>query len=269
MKLSIITINLNNVAGLCKTIESVVAQTFTDFEYIIIDGASTDGCVDIIKKYADKISYWVSEPDKGIYNAMNKGTLKASGEYLLFLNSGDALAASNTLASIAQHLNNIDIVSGYVIGFYGCEEVEKMPPAELKFRYLYHQNIPHQAQFIKRELMFSLGLYNEQLKILSDYEFNIKALCNNATYRCLDILISYVDTSGISYSISNNKVIHNEREQIFASNIPLGILEDYIFFFANEKEFHPALKWIKRHFLTFKMLRFIYNHFSRKNKPIC
>jgi glycosyltransferase involved in cell wall biosynthesis len=268
MKLSIITINLNNAEGLRKTIESVISQTFADFEYIVIDGASTDGCVDIIKEYADKISDWVSEPDKGIYNAMNKGTQKAHGEYLLFLNSGDVLAASNTLASIAGHLNNVDIVSGYVKELYADKQIKRTPPIELKFRYLYHQNIPHQAQFIKRELIFSLGLYNEKLKILSDYEFNIKALCNNATYRYWDILISYVDPSGISLAISNNTLIHNEREQIFASNIPVGILEDYIFFFANEKEFHPALKWIKSHFLIFRIVRFIYNHCSRTNKPI-
>lgn len=79
MKLSIITINRNNAAGLRRTIESVVSQTYTDFEYIIIDGASTDGSVEVIKEYSDKITYWVSEPDTGIYNAMNKGILKAQG----------------------------------------------------------------------------------------------------------------------------------------------------------------------------------------------
>ncbi|MDR2910496.1 MAG: glycosyltransferase [Bacteroidales bacterium] len=95
MKLSIITINLNNVAGLQKTIESVVKQTFTDYEYIVIDGGSTDGSADIIKQHANKITYWVSEPDKGIYNAMNKGIRVAKGEYCLFLNSGDWLINSN------------------------------------------------------------------------------------------------------------------------------------------------------------------------------
>jgi glycosyltransferase involved in cell wall biosynthesis len=89
MKLSVITINYNNAIGLRKTIESVVNQTFRDYEYIIIDGGSTDGSVDVIKEYADKIDYWVSEPDKGIYNAMNKGVAAAHGEYTNFLNSGD------------------------------------------------------------------------------------------------------------------------------------------------------------------------------------
>jgi len=81
MKLSIITINFNNVSGLLKTIESVISQTFRGFEYIVIDGGSSDGSVEVIKEYADKITCWVSEPDNGIYNAMNKGVLKATGEY--------------------------------------------------------------------------------------------------------------------------------------------------------------------------------------------
>lgn len=88
MKYSIITINYNNADGLRRTIESVVNQTYKDIEYIIIDGGSTDGSVDVIKEYGSQIDYWVSEPDKGIYNAMNKGILQAHGEYLNFMNSG-------------------------------------------------------------------------------------------------------------------------------------------------------------------------------------
>ena len=88
-KISIITINYNNCEGLRRTIESVVNQTCRDFEYIIIDGGSTDGSVDVIKRYADNIDYWVSEPDKGIYNAMNKGIRMATGDYVQILNSGD------------------------------------------------------------------------------------------------------------------------------------------------------------------------------------
>ena len=80
MKLSIITVNYNNREGLQRTIDSVVSQTFRDFEWIVIDGGSTDGSKELIKQYADHFSYWVSEPDKGIYNAMNKGILKATGE---------------------------------------------------------------------------------------------------------------------------------------------------------------------------------------------
>src|SRR5215213_3812369 len=94
---SIISINLNNAEGLQKTFDSVFNQTFTDFEYIIIDGGSSDGSEEIIKENADKFSYWVSEKDDGIYDAMNKGIAKATGDYLLFLNSGDHLLDSSIL----------------------------------------------------------------------------------------------------------------------------------------------------------------------------
>ncbi|MEP7170167.1 MAG: glycosyltransferase, partial [Bacteroidota bacterium] len=98
---SIITVNLNNAAGLKKTIESVVTQTFNDVEYIIIDGASTDGSKEVIKNYETKISYWVSEKDTGIYNAMNKAIKKAKAEYCLFLNSGDSLTNKKVLNDVS------------------------------------------------------------------------------------------------------------------------------------------------------------------------
>ncbi len=114
VKLSIITVNLNNSAGLRKTIESIVKQTFKDFEYIIIDGGSTDGSAEVIKEFADKITYWVSEPDKGIYNAMNKGILHAKGEYLLFLNSGDWLADDDLLSKVFCEPRTADIIYGHM-----------------------------------------------------------------------------------------------------------------------------------------------------------
>lgn len=121
MKLSIITVNRNNTEGLRKTIESVVSQTYTDFEYIIIDGASTDGSVDIIKEYADRITYWVSEPDNGIYNAMNKGILKAKGEYLQFLNSGDWLVDEGVLQTMIKYTDDVDILIGNIYLINGTE----------------------------------------------------------------------------------------------------------------------------------------------------
>ena len=101
MKYSIITINYNNRDGLEMTINSVLEQTYKDFEYIIIDGGSTDGSLEVIKKHAAQIDYWVSEPDNGIYNAMNKGIRKATGDYLNFMNSGDTYHTSSVLGDIA------------------------------------------------------------------------------------------------------------------------------------------------------------------------
>ena len=96
-KISIITVSFNAVKVIEETIVSVINQTYTNVEYIIIDGGSTDGTVDIIKEYADKISYWVSESDKGIYDAMNKGGIKALGDFLYFLNAGDSFYNKSSL----------------------------------------------------------------------------------------------------------------------------------------------------------------------------
>ncbi|MGC9151775.1 MAG: glycosyltransferase family 2 protein [Microbacter sp.] len=267
-KLSLITINLNNREGLERTIQSVISQTFTNFEYIIIDGGSTDGSVEIIKQFADHITYWISEPDTGIYNAMNKGIKLAKGEYLLFLNSGDFLASNNVLKIVIPLLkSNIDILAGYVKELKE-DGINKYPPITFTFKSLYHTNIPHQSEFIKKDLLINLGFYNENLKILSDYDFNIKAFVKNSTYSHVDIMISCIDASGISYQLSNSNIIDSERKQIFASNIPRGMLEDYELFFELDKEFHPALKWAKRNRLIFKVLRFLYNHFSQEKKSI-
>ena len=109
-KLSIITVNLNNREGLRKTAESVVSQTYKDYEWIVIDGGSTDGSKELIEQYAEHISYWVSEPDKGIYNAMNKGIRQAHGEYFLFLNSGDSLCDDDIVESFCVGNFKEDIV---------------------------------------------------------------------------------------------------------------------------------------------------------------
>ena len=172
MKLSIITINRNNAGGLKKTIESVVSQTFDNIEYIIIDGASTDKSIDVILSHKDKISYWVSEPDTGIYNAMNKGIRKANGDYLLFLNSGDYLVDETVIESVFVERPQSDIVccrcnvsqDGKVIWVSN-------PPQRVTFATLFFQGLNHQSTFIKRSLFMDLGLYDESLIVItSDHE---------------------------------------------------------------------------------------------------
>ena len=112
MKLSVITINYNNKEGLKKTIESVVSQIYQDFEYIVVDGGSTDGSIDIIREYDKHIDFWISEPDRGIYNAMNKGIKFSHGEFCLFLNSGDCLLSSTSISQVFPLIpRNIDIFS--------------------------------------------------------------------------------------------------------------------------------------------------------------
>lgn len=238
-KLSIITINRNNAEGLRKTIESVVSQTFTDFEYIIIDGASTDNSVNIIREYADKITYWVSEPDKGIYNAMNKGILKATGAYLLFLNSGDWLSSNEILSKVFKvpH-NNVDIITGDLItiqkdsisnivkgpAFYRAQRNEIVSLNDL-----YTGTLHHPVSFIKRSLFDKYGLYDENLKIVADWLFFLKVVgLNGANVQYVDLPIVYFDMKGISNT--NIDLLSTERHNQLNQVIPKQILLDYMYF---------------------------------------
>ncbi len=211
-KLSIITINLNNATGLHKTIESVVTQTFTDYEYIIIDGASTDGSIDIIKEYFDKITYWVSEPDKGIYNAMNKGIAKAIGEYCIFLNSGDYFVDNESLYKLLNRGNDKDLIYGNLLVDDGTRKWIKYYPPLITFGYLLKDTLPHPATLIRRELL-NRNPYNEQNKITSDWEFFIYTVCIlNASYKYVNTEVTVFNHTGISSYQSNDELIKNEKK---------------------------------------------------------
>jgi len=223
MKLSIITINFNNVSGLLKTIESVISQTFRGFEYIVIDGGSSDGSVEVIKEYADKITCWVSEPDNGIYNAMNKGVLKATGEYCLFLNSGDWFVDNEVVKDFINSNFNDDIISGNLILL--CNERSEIRYAikkeDLGFEHLFNNRIPHPATFIKRLLFDKYGLYNENFKIVSDWEFFLKCLIVfNCTYSHIDRLVSNYDLNGISSNPKYMLLQETEKEETFQKYVP-------------------------------------------------
>lgn len=248
MNISIITINLNNLPGLHRTIKSVINQTFTDFEYIIIDGGSIDGSVELIEEYADKISFWITEPDKGIYNAMNKGILNATGEYCLFLNSGDWLVDENVVFDFIKRTYTEDIVAGNIntIDEFGNSEIYESPN-DLTLDFLYYANLPHQATFIKRELFHEFGLYDENYKILSDTDFIIRALsCPGCTYKHFDRVISNFDTHGISSQQSLNEIAKDERESIlnkfpFIHRSFKKILTENTILNSHEKEYHAYL----------------------------
>lgn len=213
MKISIITINYNDATGLKKTIESVLNQSFEDFEYIVIDGGSTDGSLEIIKENTAHFKYWISEPDKGIYNAMNKGILASSGEYLLFLNSGDWFCNNESLGLLANNAGNFDIVFGNTLFFYSEDLItENKLPDVITFNYLAYDNaIPHQATLIKKEFIVKKGMYDENLKIASDWKFFILAFFKwNASYIHVPHFICYYDFGGIS---STNRVLADKEEK--------------------------------------------------------
>ena len=225
MKYSIITINFNNKEGLRKTIESVIHQTSDDFEYIIIDGGSTDGSVEVIEEYAKHITYWVSEKDRGIYHAMNKGVAQAHGDYCIFMNSGDCFCHQTVLADFQQECEKADIVVGKVRSKDTKRILFSPPAGELSFYYLYSGTIPHQGSLIKTELL-RLYPYDESLKIVSDWKFFVQAVVNhNCTVKYVDGFVAEFDEEGLS--TSNPDKTWKEKEQVLRDMFPARILLDY------------------------------------------
>jgi len=227
MKISVISINFNNAEGLRKTIESVVNQTFNDFEYIIIDGGSSDESVAVIKNYASRIPHyvWISEPDSGIYNAMNKGIVRATGDYCLFLNSGDCLAAPDVLQQIAGDLDE-EIVYGDVYKCWRNRKSVKRHPDVLTFSHLLFNTICHQAVFFRRSL-FSDRLYNEHFKVMADWEFLLIAICKNqCSYKHVALVIAVYDMYGVSSESETKALIAKEKAETMAAHFRLFV-QDY------------------------------------------
>jgi glycosyltransferase involved in cell wall biosynthesis len=201
VKLSIITINKNNAAGLEKTCLSIVTQTFKDFEWVIIDGASQDNSVDIINNYSNKTAYWVSEPDTGVYNAMNKGISVSTGEYLLFLNSGDYLLYPWTLQEVINEIRDSEFADVYysdvVLNNYNIWRY----PIRITLKYLYVRNLNSQNCLIRREL-FNHRLFDESYQILADWLFFAKEIIDhNIIFSHIKTNISLYDINGISSTI--------------------------------------------------------------------
>lgn len=221
MKLSIITVNYNDAIGLERTIKSVISQTYHDFEFIIIDGGSTDESVEVIKKYEEHIDYWVSEHDGGIYCGMNKGLRQAHGEYINFMNGGDSFYSSDVLEKIFSLGIETDIITGTHIG----SPHPNIGKNGVTMYDLCIGAIDHQASFIKREVALRHP-YDEKYKIVSDWKFFIEALIvDNCTFYYTDTIVVNVDMSGISNS---NKFLNNqEREAVLNELLPERILADY------------------------------------------
>ncbi len=214
MYFSIITINYNNVDGLRQTAESVISQTCHNYEWIIIDGGSNDGSKKIIEKYEKHLAYWCSEPDKGVYNAMNKGVDKAHGEYLLFLNSGDVLYDKYVLQQVESVNSVADIISGQVVRLDNDELLRTYRSSMLL--QLYFDTFNHQGTFIHRKL-FKNTLYDEELKIASDWKFFLNAVVKyNASVDILDLKIAKQDMTGISTgcNLSGKLIQAEERENV-------------------------------------------------------
>jgi glycosyltransferase involved in cell wall biosynthesis len=251
-QISVISINLNNARGLQRTIKSVLAQQFKDFEYIIIDGGSHDGSCDIIRIYENNINYWSSEPDGGVYDAMNKGIEKSNGEYCFFLNSGDYLVNDNVFQKVFEKNPTEDILFG---NLYVCKNGKVVENAfgkeKLSFSDIYSHTIKQQATFIKRNLFTNFGLFNQNRMIVADWEFFIKTLgSGNVSYRYIKEFVSYFDNDGLSNQ--NPVIVKKEKGEVILENIPVMMQPDYEFL-SKYKKFEKLYK----NRLSFLLLRLL------------
>ncbi len=246
MHFSIITINYNNCVGLRHTIDSVVNQAYDDYEYIIIDGASTDGSVDVIKEFETKITFWISEIDRGIYHAMNKGVSQAHGDYCLFLNSGDVFCNSSVLEKVSTLINEADIIVGNVLSKDGNRTLFVPPSREISLYYLYSGTIPHQSSFIRLELQKKYP-YDENLKIVSDWKFFLQSVVlDNCSIKYIEENISFFDLEGIS--TSNPEAMWKEKECVLKEMLPARILVDYQHMKASECLTQSLTIQLRRHY---------------------
>lgn len=227
MKYSIITVNYNNKEGLRKTIESVICQTYRDYEFIVIDGGSTDGSVEVIKEYDTQIDYWVSEPDGGIYQGMNKGIKKATGEYLNFMNSGDCFYNEDVLQNVFDKKSTCDIIVGkdYHYNSQTQQGFSTILPPRISMLTFYIQTLPHQSTFFKQDL-FNNTLYDESLRIVADIKFYIQKICvENHTIEIIDDIICQREPDGISKSYNERRIA--EHKAVLAGFLPYGAIKDY------------------------------------------
>ena len=260
MRLSLITINRNNAIGLEKTMQSVAVQTFKEFEYIVIDGASTDVSVEVIKKYEPQFAHlkWVSEPDKGIYNAMNKGIRMASGDYVQILNSGDCLAASDVTERMLATLEKSgtpSIMYGNMVKCFpdGRRMVDKcFAGQEITMLGMYTGTLNHDPAYIHRDLFEKYGYYDESLKIVSDWKWYLQAIVlGGEKPQYIDMDVTLFDMTGISET--NKELDKAERKQVLEQLFPKAILKDY------DQYAFPIgqIKRLQRHSWAYKMVWFL------------
>ena len=247
IKISVITVVYNDVQHIEETINSVINQTYDNIEYIVIDGGSTDGTVDVIKRYENNINYWVSEPDKGIYDAMNKGILKSTGEYIHFLNSGDSFYDIDVISKVANLIskNNVDLIYGKSLVLY--ENYTSISPFTINK--LENGVMPsHQATFVKRAFIVNMGCFNLEYKSSSDFDFFCRSYLADCFYLKVDAIIANYSSGGFS---SNKSVSYTETFNIIKKYF--GSMNGYRYYF-----FKIVLEQgVKKLLINFKLNRLL------------
>lgn len=255
LKLSIITVCYNE-PNTQKTCESIINQSWQDFEWIVVDGGSNEETQKIWNKYKHRIDKFISEPDNGVYNAMNKGINLAHGKYLLFMNAGDYFYNNDVLQNtIAVDDSDIDILYGneYLITGKNKNKISKMP-ANISKTFLLNKSLRHQSTFIKSNLFQKFGLYNENYKIVSDWEKWLVFYTGGATFKLLLPPVACFNCNGVSGTDSKYIALHyTEREMV---------LKQYF----TPKEVQKSLAKLKQHYTFLERLFSIKNSADKKYK---
>lgn len=254
MKISIITVNKNNAEGLRNTISSIKLQNRNLIEFIIVDGESIDDSLIVINQNRDIIDHLISEPDSGIYDAMNKGLEIATGEYLIFLNSGDIFYDSNVLNNFVKKGYTQDFVLGGVCFVSGSMCYKSYLPKKMCF-FDFIEGVCHQGTFIKRSIFLKLGKYNLKYKITADWALLIEAIlfkkCSYIVYReC----ISYYNLDGLSSKSSSRLYVKKEKAD---------------FLYDNHIRYNKILFYLYRFSYRILMIRLFYKisqHISKCNE---
>lgn len=226
MKISIITVCFNAQDTIEETLINIANQSYKNFEHIVIDGASTDRTIKIINKYKDNISNFLSEPDNGIYDAMNKGIKLATGDFIFFLNANDVLYDENVLKNVAEILDkNPD--AKFLFGDVNNISEDKKTSVIQSYDkvknvfYFINGNICHQSIFYHRSLFDEFGHYSNQFKIYADWDFNIKCLVENKVEAIhLPITISNFQFGGMCTNIDNRKLFKLENDILIKKHFP-------------------------------------------------
>lgn len=226
-RLSIITINYNNAKGLQKTLESVAThKKHTHIQYIVVDGASTDGSIAVINDYENIINILISEKDKGVYDAMNKGIEKATGEYLLFLNSGDHFTEGINLQELLKPIEGQDIIAYDIVLEGKARKIKKHPP-QLSFSYLYTTSPAHQALLFRKNLFDQLGGYRTDLTIVSDWKFVLDVVVQlKASYLYIPQVMTTYYMDGMSSTPEGLQRGALEKQKILKEEYP-AFIADY------------------------------------------
>ena len=209
-RFSIVTVVLNDCMGLEKTLNSVAQQTLSSWEQVVIDGCSTDGTQQLIRQRHNQIDDWVSEPDEGIYDAMNKGLSRCSGDYVYFLNAGDYFCHNQVLKNVANYLAQVpvDLIYGRVKKKF--KDFEDINHGRIE-KIMFGQMPPHQASFVARHVLIKLDGFNTDYKSSGDFDFFCRLLKNGCSCRRVPDIIAYFMAGGMS---SNRSIALRETYSI-------------------------------------------------------